>query len=171
MTEWLENFLAVALGGAMTFFGVWWASREATLREEAGRLKLLEAEREVRLKEFQHSNFLDLQEALLTTARLTVQANYEDNLHVRQGGAWKSNAVTEPLNSDLATSRRRLGMLLSRVQADTLRCDLQKFVSLSANVSVAHTREAANSNRDELTELVTNLNEEIGKRVREISDS
>ena len=168
MPDWIITFFAVVIGSISTLVGTWLSNSAALKREKSSREETAKHELALKNAELQREKFIALQEALLNVGRLTNLANYEDVVALIEGKAWKDNVISEPLNTDLASARRRLAMLASRVHSDGLRSELEDFVQLSADVTIAQSQTSARNALDELSEMTVRLNNEIGGRLRAV---
>ncbi|WP_150792038.1 hypothetical protein [Pandoraea iniqua] len=144
--------------------------RRLERREQAARHEARRDAFRLRHSEFQRATLLELQDAVVTLARLTGQSHYQDLIAYRTKGTWQREPNTDDVSEGFLKSQQLLSKLRVRVSNDRIR-ELTKDVS-SACADTVHAPDemSATLALSRMSDVLSELQDSIGDMLRSLDE-
>ena len=133
------GFIGTLVGALASLGGIWLTNRNTRIIH----VEALKTERDEKLRVFQQSTLITLQDAVHDLLRLSGKGYYEDTIAFRQTGEWSSTPLSSDLDDRLTTARRHMLILLERVKNDELRSHVKNLNLELIKVLQAKNKETA----------------------------
>ncbi|MEL6305698.1 MAG: hypothetical protein AAFQ20_13025 [Bacteroidota bacterium] len=127
---------------------------------------LAEQKREDDFRTFQRQTLLSLQDNLVLSLRLTIKAYIEDLEHFKKSGNWGESMLSRDLNNELGSTRRKISILIERLENESLRILLKKHESKGTKSLLSKSPEKNQALIQELTADFGEIMDLVGKELR-----
>ena len=159
----LGGFLLAEVSG-------WLKDRRAAGREEKARQGQQRAKIEERRVAFQRQNLLDLQTAVMESARLAGRVHFTDTMSFRKTGAWKKELLPAELDDGWRSAQMRTSLLKVRVSDDRIREMVDQFKNELVNLAVSDEQRRSETGVSSIMGILESLNERIGEVLRKFDE-
>ena len=120
---------------------------------------------------FQRQTLLDLQDSLAQSARAAGASHVEDVTAYRTTGRWQKQPLPADLDNNFRVSQVQTSLLAARVADDDIRHQVKEFRSRVTAVALSLDEPSSDHALRAVVELLEDLNERIGQRLRSIDAS